>query len=134
MIKTFFIIFLFISLVANAAFWDSKITVVCQMDKETQTIFYYEFKDGQILETQIFPKRFTNTGKDELMSLSKLEDCVINNSKNWKCGGSATTTREGMYSTEEHSVLEGRYRFFPGGYLNKQKGKDTYCNKRIQSN
>ena len=73
------------------------------------------------------------------LNLTKLEDCVIKDTKNWVCGGKSTssvapiTYKIDHYSTERHAVLEGRYQYNPST-LNFIVQKDTWCKKRIQTN
>ena len=128
----FLISLIFISSNASAFFWDTKIKVLCYDSKSLNLTFTYELKDREIYETVVMPKKDTVSGKDELISLTKLTDCTIKDSKNWSCGGKDSLLLSLPYRSNTHSVLEGRYRFIPtltGGIQ-----KDWNCEKRIQSN
>jgi hypothetical protein len=112
---------------ASAFFWDSKIKILCYGAKSVDFIYTYELKDKEIYETVVVPKKETNTGKDELISLTKLEDCTIKDSKNWSCGGKSTYEISGPYRSELHTVFEGRYRYTAGSL------KLDFCVKKVQS-
>ncbi len=117
---------------ASAFFWDSKIKVLCNGTKSLSLIFTYEVKDKEIYETAVMPKINTVTGKDELISLNKLEDCTIKDSKNWSCGGKNSPILSSPFRSETHSVLEGSYRFIPAVRNGVQK--DFLCERRVQAN
>ena len=118
----------------NAFFWDSTIIKVNCISGNNK-IYYkyeYEFKDREIYETFIDPK------EKILLSLEKLEDCVIKDIKNWVCGGKSTfgtsiTGKSEYYVSERHAVLDGRYRYRTSS-RNSIDEEDNYCKKRIQSN
>ena len=127
--KAQFLTFLiFTSTNASAFFWDSKIKILCYGAKSVDLIYTYELKNNEIYETVVVPKKETNTGKDELISLTKLEDCTIKDSKNWSCGGKSSYEISGAYRSELHTVFEGRYRYTSG------TAKLDFCVKKIQSN
>lgn len=127
--KDLFLIFLILtSTNASAFFWNSKIKILCYGTKSVDLIYTYELKEKEIYETIIMPKKETNTGKDELISLTKLEDCTIKDSKNWSCGGKTSHEISGTYRSELHTVFEGRYRYTSG------TAKLDLCIKKIQSN
>ena len=126
--KAIFAIFLIISSGnVSAFFWDSKIKILCYGEKSVDMIFTYEFKDGEIYQEVIVPKKETKSGKDELIGLSKMEDCTIKNSKNWICGGKSTYQINGVFRSESHTVYEGRYKYMPANSI------PDLCNKRVQS-
>jgi hypothetical protein len=115
-----------------AFFWDPKVKILCYGTKSLDLTFTYEFKDKEIFETVVMPKNKTITGKDELISLTKLEDCTIKDAKNWSCGGKTSYTSLTPYRSDLHSVLDGRYRFIPA--LSGGVPKDWNCERRVQSN
>ena len=128
---------------SNAFFWDSKIEVLCiDSNSSVQLVYTYEMKGGEIFETLILPKiRNKVKGTDVLISLTKLDDCVVKDSKNWVCGGkdSSFIRPEGnlllnvRQTSEQHSSLEGKYAFTPASQ-NSIVLPDPFCKKRIQSN
>jgi hypothetical protein len=125
----FAIIFIVSSANANAFFWDSKISILCYGGKSLDLILTYELKDREIYEEIIMPKTNTKSGKDELISMVRLEDCTIKNSKNWICGGKSTYHISGIYRSESHIVYEGRYKHVAGS-----SGSLATCDKRVQAN
>jgi hypothetical protein len=115
-----------------AFFNNSKIKVQCLGSNSIDLIFTYELKDKEIFETVVMPKKDTSSGKDELISLTKLEDCTVKDSRNWSCGGKTSYDTSGRFRSELHSVHEGRYKFLVG--FNLGKDRDAFCVKRVQSN
>ena len=128
-VKALVVIFFIIGSVnASAFFWNSKITILCYGEKSVTDMYIYELKDGEIYETIIMPKKITKSGKDILIDLTKLDDCTIKDSKNWKCGGKTTYGANGSYRSEMHAVYEWQYTYFP------DSSSYDNCVKRVQSN
>jgi hypothetical protein len=128
-IKTLLVIFLIgASVSASAFFWKSKIKILCYGEKSVELIYTYELKNGEIYESLILPKKSNKSNKDELISLTKLDDCTIIDSKNWMCGGKTKYQSSGAYRSETHALYEGRYTHMPSS-----SDIDNYCAKRVQS-
>ncbi len=111
---------------SHAFFWDQKIKIICYADNTVSFVFTYELKNQEIYSETIIPKN-SKSGKDELISLSKLEECTIKDSKNWMCGGKSTFAFNKIYRSESHAFYEGRYTYKPSS------DGDLLCDKRIQS-
>ena len=99
------IVYITCSTNVGATFWNSKIKILCYGEKNIDLILTYELKDNEIYEEIIVPKKDTKSGKDELIRLAKLDECVIKNSKNWVCGGKSTQSVYGAYRSELHTVF-----------------------------
>ena len=128
-IKTLLVIFLIgLSVNANAFFWKSKIKILCYGEKSVELIYTYELKNGEIYESLIIPKKLSKSNRDELISLTRLDDCTIIDSKNWMCGGKTKYQDSGVYRSETHALYEGRYTHMPSS-----SNLANYCTKRVQS-
>ena len=122
------IFFLIAGVNASAFFWSSKIKILCYGEKSVHLVYEYELKNGEVYESLITPKKTNQSGKDELISLTKLDDCTVKDNKNWMCGGKTTYSASGRYRTETHTLFEGRYTHFPG-----TSNIGNFCAKRVQS-
>jgi hypothetical protein len=123
-VKYFIILIFLTSVNSYAFFWDAKIKVNCYQGGDLVLNMEYEVKNGEVYETMIVPKRITISGKNELISLKKLEGCTIKSPKSWTCGGVALSSD---YKQELHTYHEGRYTFYPGTIGDRQ------CSIRKQS-
>ena len=132
--KSLVLIFICLSCThASAFFGNTVIKVQCYGLNSIDLIYTYELKDKEIFETVVMPKKDTSSRKDELISLTKLEDCTIKDARNWSCGGKTSyDATAGRFRSEMHSAHEGRYKYLVG--FNSGKEKDAFCVKRVQSN
>jgi hypothetical protein len=119
---------------ANAFWGSSKVTVACMDGAKIAMKFIYQVDRNEITETSIISSNISKSGKDEILSIKKLEECKINNSKEWICGGKVTKSDRtlDLLVGDEYSFYRGNFKYLPMRIISNGVTKNVgYCEDRF---
>jgi len=130
------IILLLIPQIASAGLFDRDTKVRLTFNKcdsaaalkENFAVLTYILEKSSVTEKVDYYKQKKLISSD----LRRLDNCVVANKNNWKCGGERTYGARGLYSDDAtHKVIDGKYSFDPGGFNGKNRDD---CHTREQLN
>ena len=134
MIKKIVILFLLVSTVSSisAGFFDKEIKVKNYICDDKNIIF----ADSPVIWTFTVEKKsvilkrdFYDEKKLKGSNLSQLDNCVVIDKANWKCGGDIVHSPRGHYTNAEYQVINGKF-----SYTESTLFKSSQFCKRAQVN
>lgn len=133
MIKKIVILFLSVSTSSgiNAGFFDKEIKVKNYVCDDNNRIFadspvIWTFTVGK--KSVILKRDFYDEKKLKGSNLSQLDNCVVIDKANWKCGGDIVNAPKGSYTNAEYQVINSKFSYTEGTLF-----KPQFC-KRAQVN
>ena len=129
--KSFFLICICISCVVNAGLFDKETKVKNYGCGDNNRIF----ADSPVIWTftveknsVILKRDFYDEKKLKGSNLSQLDNCVVIDKANWKCGGDIVNAPKGSYTNAEYQVINSKFSYTEGTLF-----KPQFC-KRAQVN
>jgi hypothetical protein len=120
-----------LSSIASAGFFDKEIKVKNYGCDDNDKIF----ADSPVIWTftvqknsVILKRDFYDEKKLKGSNLSQLDNCIVIDKANWKCGGDVVIAPKGSYTNAEYQVIKGKFSYTEGTLF-----KPQFC-KRAQVN
>jgi hypothetical protein len=133
MIKKIAILFLSVSTSSgiSAGFFDKETKVKNYVCDDNNRIFADSpvFWTFTVQKNSVILKRdFYDEKKLKVSNLSQLDNCIVIDKANWKCGGDVVIAPKGSYTNAEYQVINGKF-----SYTEATLFKPQFC-KRAQVN